>query len=202
MIRTGHVCALVLAAGLSRRMGRQKLVLPLIDGEPMVRRVARTTLASQAVAQVAVVVGQDAREVEAAVRDLPLDIVHNPLAATGMSTSMQAGVQYARQAGYDAIVVLLGDQPGVSSSVIDGVVAEFLQTGGPLVQARYLGEWGHPVLFGVGLFEELLAVEGDHGGRTVVARYASSRVPFDVHTPAPPDVDTPEDYAALVDGPR
>lgn len=191
------ICAVVLAAGQSRRMGRQKLLLPLPDGELIVRQVVRTALSVPQVTRVCVVVADPDPGVGRALRGLPVDVVANPAADSGMSTSLQAGVRYVQQAGGTAMLVLLGDMPRVPGSVLGAVAQRFLDTRQPIVQARYRGAWGHPVLFGASLFDELLSVQGDQGGRSVVAYHPADRAPVDIDAPSPADVDTPADYARL-----
>jgi molybdenum cofactor cytidylyltransferase len=94
------------------------------------------------------------------------------------------------------VVVLLADQPGVTAGEVRGVIAAYLEGGGPIVRASYRGTPGHPVLIEGALFDEVLAGTGDSGARDVVARHAGEvrDVPFDRDPPG--DVDTPGDLEA------
>jgi molybdenum cofactor cytidylyltransferase len=191
------IAGIVLAAGRSSRMGRPKQLLPVHD-EPLIRHTLRRVLASS-LDQVLLVVGHEADEVRAAVAGLPVESVANPDAAAGQSTSVRAGLA-ALSADVEAVVFILGDQPGIEPTVIDTLIAAWRVSGSPVAVPRYEDLLGNPVLFDRRVFPELAALEGDTGARPVVRTYHDSGelqvVP--VTGQAPPDVDTEADYAALV----
>lgn len=189
------IAAVVLAAGLSTRMGRQKLLLPVGEERPLVRLSVEQVLAGGLDA-VIVVLGPDSEAVAAALAGLPVRTVVNPRYAEGQSTSLGAGLE-AVPPGTEAVVVALGDQPLPDPSLTGRLVAVFRQTGQPIVLARYRDGRGHPVLFAASVFDELRAVTGDQGGRPVIARDPSRVAEVSVDAPMPPDVDTWADYAAL-----
>jgi molybdenum cofactor cytidylyltransferase len=188
------IAAIVLAAGASTRMGRQKLTLPMAGGRPLVRLAVEQVLAA-GLDEVVVVVGGDAQAVAAALATLPVRVVVNPRYAEGQSTSLRAGLDALRP-GTDAAVVALGDQPLPDPDVIRRLVAAFRTTGRPIAAPVYRDGRGNPVLFGAALFGELRGVTGDQGGRGVITRDAArvAEVPVDMAMPA--DIDTPEDYEA------
>jgi molybdenum cofactor cytidylyltransferase len=164
------IAAIVLAAGASTRMGRQKLTLPMAGGRPLVRLAVEQVLAA-GLDEVVVVVGGDADTVAAALATLPVRVIVNPRYAEGQSTSLWAGLDALRP-GTDAAVVALGDQPLPDPDVIRRLVAAFRTTGRPI------------------------AATGDQGGRGVITRDPArvAEVPVDMAMPA--DIDTPEDYEA------
>jgi molybdenum cofactor cytidylyltransferase len=180
-------------------MGRQKLLLPLPDGRVLVRAAVEQVLAAGLDA-VVVVVGHEGRAVQAALAGLPVRVVDNPFHATGQSTSLRAGLR-ALDPGTEAAVVALGDQPLPDPGVIRRLVAAFRATGKPIVVPRYRDGRGNPVLFATALVGELDAVTGDVGGRPVIARDPARVAEVAVDTPAPPDVDTPEDYTLVTGRP-
>lgn len=198
----------MLAAGGSSRLGRPKQLLPL-RGEPLIRHTVRRVLESS-LDEVIVVVGHEAEVVSAAIADFPVRVVVNDDAGLGQSTSVVAGLAAldARgptqasplQRGAEAAVFLLGDQPGVEPEVIDALIRAWKQSGAPVVAPRYSDGLGNPVLFDRRVFTELTALGGDVGARAIIRKYQSAgeiaAVPVD--HPAPPDVDTEEDYAALL----
>ena len=188
------IAAIVLAAGASTRMGRQKLTLPMTGGRPLVRLTVEQVLAA-GLDEVVVVVGGDAEAVAAALATLPVRVAVNPHYAEGQSTSLRAGLDAIRP-GTDAAVVALGDQPLPDPDVIRRLVAAFRTTGRPIAVPVYRNGRGNPVLFGATLFGELRGVTGDQGGRGVIARDPArvAEVPVDMAMPA--DIDTPEDYEA------
>jgi molybdenum cofactor cytidylyltransferase len=186
------VAAVVLAAGGSTRMGTTKQLLP-VGGQPMVRRVTAAACAA-GLAQVIVVIGAQAGAVRRALTDLQVDIVVNEGWQEGMSTSIHAGI-HALRPDIQALLVLLGDQPAVTTAVIQAVVHRHQTTASPIVVPVYRGRRGNPVLFHRSLFADLLAVEGDQGGRALIARHADLVDRLDLKDVAViTDVDTPRDY--------
>jgi molybdenum cofactor cytidylyltransferase len=189
------IAAIVLAAGTSTRMGRQKLTLPMADGRPLVRVAVEQVLAA-GVDDTVVVLGGDAEAVALALAPLPVRTVVNPRYAEGQSTSLRAGLD-ALQPGTVAAVVALGDQPLPDPGVIRRLVGAFRTSGRPIAAPVYRDGRGNPVLFAAALFGELRAVTGDRGGREVIARDPGRVVEVPVDTPMPADIDTPEDYEAV-----
>lgn len=188
------IAAIVLAAGASTRMGRQKLTLPMRDGRPLVRLAVGQVLAA-GLDDVVVVTGRDAEAVALALAPLPVRTVVNPRYAEGQSTSLRAGLD-ALRSGTAAAVVALADQPLPDPYIIRRLAATFRTTGRPIVVPVYRDGRGNPVLFAAAVFGELRAVTGDRGGREVIARDPTrvAEVPIDLAMPA--DIDTPEDYEA------
>jgi molybdenum cofactor cytidylyltransferase len=188
------IAAIVLAAGTSSRMGRQKLTLPMADGRPLVRVAVEQVLLA-GVDDAVVVLGRDADAVALALAPLPVRTVVNPRYAEGQSTSLRAGLDALRP-GTEAAVIALGDQPLPDPAVIRRLVATFRASGCPIAAPVYRDGRGNPVLFGAALFDELRAVTGDRGGREVIARDPARVAEVPVDTPMPADIDTPEDYDA------
>jgi len=172
-------------------------LLPLA-GEPLIRQTLRRALSSS-LDPVILVVGHEADEVRASVAGLPVDCVFNPDAAAGQSTSVRAGLAVLSP-DVEAAVFILGDQPGVNSNVIETLITAWQDSRAPVVAPRYEDRMGNPVLFDQRVFPQLNLLEGDVGARSIVRACQDSGelqlVP--VAGPAPPDVDTEADYAALI----
>ena len=204
------IVGVLLAAGSARRFdGTQKLLVgvPNADGERTVPLVRLAVLGlCEAGLDHVVVLGREAEAVRACVADLGSSFAVNPAFATGMSSSLRAGVEYALEhwPAADGLLIALGDQPLAGSGIIEMLVAHFRSAPDeparhPIVAPRYRGEIGNPVLFSRALAPELLAVTGDRGARGVVER-DSTRVRYvDFDRPAPRDVDTPADLSVLSD---
>jgi len=189
------IAAVVLAAGGSRRMGQTKQLLP-IGGQPMVRRVTEAVCAA-GLAQVVVVVGAEAGAVGQALAGLAVDLVVNEAWAEGMSTSVRAGL-HALEPEVRAVLIVLADQPALTPRLIQALVRCYATTEAPIVVPFYQGRRGNPVLFDRSLFAELLAVEGDQGGRVLISRYADQVEQVQIEDPAViVDVDTRRDYEAV-----
>jgi molybdenum cofactor cytidylyltransferase len=176
-------------------MGRPKLLLPLPDGRPVLKASVEAVLAA-GVDDVVVVLGCEAETVGRAVAELPVRTVLNPRYAEGQSTSVRAGLDALRPATAGALIAL-GDQPLADPQVIRRVVAAYRTHGRPIVVPRYRDGRGHPVLFAAAVFDELRAVTGDQGGRTVIARDPARVAEVPVDVPIPADVDTWDDYERL-----
>jgi molybdenum cofactor cytidylyltransferase len=189
------IAAIVLAAGLSRRLGRPKL-LEDVGGEPLIRRTVRQVLGA-GIGVVIVVVGPEHRALFSAALDgLGVTLALNPAPEVGQSGSLRVGVE-ALPAGVGEVLIALGDQPELSADVVPRLRAALEETGAAIAAPRYRDGRGNPVLFRASMIEELRDVLGDQGARSVIDRDPSrvALVPFD--RPMPADVDTAEDLAAL-----
>src|SRR5258708_31018982 len=171
---SSSTAAIILAAGSSSRMGagRHKLLLPL-DGRPVLAHVIDAALESY-VRPIVIVLGHQADQVRAQIKTytrLPgMNIVENAAYLQGMSTSMHLGIQTLLSYGYkkadpayavDSALIMLGDQPMITSQVIDTLITTFRATGKRIVAPLYEGKRGSPVLFDASLFPELLQISGD-----------------------------------------
>lgn len=194
--REVRVVALVLAAGASRRLGRPKQLIPF-RGEPLVRRVAYAALGAGA-DPVLVIVRSGDDEVAGVLSDLPVDVVENPDAHTGMASSIRVGVARAREVapGVGALVLLACDQPLVDAGYLEALVHAWRRTGRPIVASEYGGVVGVPAIFSVELSDELLALRGDVGARAVI-RQDPARVLTLPFPGGAVDVDTAEDLDKL-----
>lgn len=192
------VTAVILAAGLSRRLGQPKLLLPF-EGRSLIRRTAEQVIAAGdgQWEEVAVVLGHEAEKIQQELEGLAVRTIFNPRFAMGMSASLMAGLQ-AVTPHTEGAMIFLGDQPLVSSEVIGSMLALFKKSHRPILVPTYDGVNGNPVLFSRSLFSELMTVEGDKGGRDVIRRDPDrvETVPFPSEL-APRDVDTWEDYEIL-----
>jgi molybdenum cofactor cytidylyltransferase len=186
-----RVAAVVLAAGSSTRMGRNKLLLDL-GGETLVRRVVRAAV-SAGVDQVVVVLGHEESSVRAALDGLPCAPVVNPDYAEGAGTSVRTGVREVA-ADADALVVVLADMPFVTAEMIAMLVQRYRETGAPLVASHYGHVQAPPTLYDSSLFEELLTIPDERGARQVVRRHQSEAVVIAWPESALRDIDLPADY--------
>ncbi len=189
------IAAVVLAAGASRRYGEHKLLLPL-QGKPLIRRTVEQLLASQ-VDEVVVVLGREAEAVRRALDELPARCVVNPDFQEGMSTSLRAGIE-ALGLEVEAALIVLADQPSVGPAILDRLIESYQSTGKSIVVPSYQGERGNPVLFAASLFAEISQVQGDQGARALISRESERVAVVPFAFPAPRDVDTAEDYEALL----
>ena len=194
---TPTVGLLLLAAGTSNRLGGEPKQLLKYEGESLLRHAARTAHASGC-RPIIVVTGAHRERVEAEIADLPVKIVFNEAWATGMASSIRAGMEYlAAHAETRAVVLMLCDQPHVSASLINELVAAYRATEALLVAAKYGGTHGVPVLFDRQLYPALLALTGAQGAKSIILTHSAHL--SEVNAPeAAFDVDTLADYERLV----
>jgi len=191
-----HIAAVLLAAGMSTRMGSNKLLAD-IDGEPLVRRVVRSIESSRARPIVAVT-GHDAGLVRHALADTETIVVHNPNYRDGLSASLRTGIRAVAEC--DGAIVLLGDMPGMSGALIDRMISAFdPKRARAICMATHNGRRGNPVLFGRQFFAELETLSGDIGARGVVARHQRFVCQVEADDDGPLlDIDTPEELERFV----
>lgn len=190
-----NVTAIVLAAGTSSRMGQPKQLLPF-EGKSLVRRAVEAATASR-VRQTIVVTGANREAVEHELTGLAILLVHNPEYEQGMSTSLRAGLKAVRPEA-DAAIVLLADQPFVDAALVNALLDLYEHAPSSIVRPRYGGVPGNPVLWDRSLFSELMAQEGDQGGRGLLQAHVREIAWLELPDPKrQTDVDTPEAYAAL-----
>src|SRR3972149_4160035 len=158
----GGIAGVVLAAGLSLRMGRAKLLLDW-GGRPVIRRAVEQVKAGR-VDEVLVVLGHEAPTIREALKGLPVRFVENPEPEAGQASSIACGVS-ALGPGVGAALIALGDQPALPPEVIPRLLQTFHETGKAIVAPLYRGVQGNPVLFAAAVFPELRALTGDRGAR-------------------------------------
>ncbi|HEY7437479.1 MAG TPA: nucleotidyltransferase family protein [Methylomirabilota bacterium] len=188
------IAGVVLAAGLSRRMGRAKMLMP-VDGRAIVRHAVESVLAG-GVDSVWVVTGPDVEPVEAALAGLAVQIVVNPAPEEGQASSLRAGIA-ALPASVDAVLIALGDQPALAPSIIPALLAARRTSPKLIVAPRYRDGQGNPVVFKREIFPELLRLTGDQGARPIIQKEPARVEWVELDLPMPPDVDTPADYEKI-----
>ncbi|MDQ3766549.1 MAG: NTP transferase domain-containing protein, partial [Actinomycetota bacterium] len=149
--------------------------------------------------EVIVVLGHRAAAI-AGVLELPpgTRVVVNSNFDAGQSTSLRAGLDACDRAS-EAAAVLVGDQPGLSTAMIDKVIGDYLGAGAQVARARFEGAPGHPVIVDRALWSSWRTVAGDKGWRDLVAS-APRRLDVEMGMPPPADIDTPEQFEALLRG--
>jgi len=197
--RAPRIAAVVLAAGKSSRMGRNKL-LETVDGKAMIVHVVDAVLASAA-KPVVVVTGNEADAVRAALAGRRVRFVHNPDFAAGLSSSLRAGLA-ALPEDCDGAFVCLGDMPRVKAAQLDKLIAAFNPVEGrAIVVPTFSGKRGNPVLWAASFFPAMKAVAGDVGAKHLIGEHIDQvrEVAMDDGAILL-DIDTPQALAALRGG--
>lgn len=180
---------MLLAAGGSRRMGVPKQLAP-IGGQSLVRGAAETALASRCAALFAVI-GAHAEAVGAELSGLDARLVRARDWQSGLGASIRTGVTaLAAKPGFDAVIVLLADQPRITGAHLDRLIDAF-EHGAELVATAYAGTLGVPALFARHHFGALRELSGDRGAQAWLEAHAEQvecvrfeDAAFDVDTPA------------------
>jgi molybdenum cofactor cytidylyltransferase len=189
----GFVAGLVLAAGGSKRLRQPKQLLRF-GSSTLLGHVLDTARACR-FDQTLCVLGGGARGICAAVDFSRVEVVENPEFGEGCSSSIAAALG-AVDPRADALVLMLGDQPGVTADTVAALLAG--RGDAPLAVCAYDDGRGHPLAFSRGMFEALSNLHGDKGVWKLMDRFADEVVDVSVAGPIPRDVDTWEDYEALL----
>ena len=194
----GRIGAVVLAAGAGSRFGGGKL-LALIDGRPILQHVL-DRLADPELAEIVVVLGDDAADVEGAIDWRGERRVRNPEPGRGLSSSLRVGIE-ALGADVDAALIVLGDQPHVSGRAMRVLLGTPLDPNHPIVVPVYAEDGGrNPVLVSREAFALVAETSGDRGLGPLIAEHPQLVHEVAIHgVEANPDVDTRADLVALLE---
>lgn len=188
---------IVLAGGSSRRMGRPKQLLD-VAGKPLLELIVNQANAS-GLDEVLVVLGAEADQIRKRVDFGRAFVIINRDHATGMASSLRAGIA-ALDDEIDRAVVILGDQPAIKSSMLDELVDLQQRSGLPAAAFSFDGLLHPPVVLDRTLWADLMSLEGDVGCRALIRQRPElvATLPGGDGHKHPVDIDTPEDYERLV----
>ncbi len=189
------IAAVILAAGESRRFGSPKQLLNW-HGQPFVHHVAQSAIQA-GLNPVIAVCGAEMEAIQQALSDHPVEIVYNPDWQQGQGTSVRFGTQ-AVNSRCGGILFMLADQPQISVPLIRSLVESHAQGLKPITGPLIDGQRGSPVLFDRITFDDLLSLSGEVGGRKLFSKYSVNWISW-LDPAALFDVDTPEDYASLLE---
>jgi len=157
---------ILLAAGSARRFGTPKLLHPMADGVPV--GIAAARVMKQALSRVIVVVRPSDHQLRRAFSEIGLKVVQNSHAASGIGTSVAAGVSAAANAS--GCIIALADMPWVKAATVT-LLDQRLHHGASMVAPAYRGRRGNPVGFAANWFPELTELSGDFGARDLLSRH-------------------------------
>jgi molybdenum cofactor cytidylyltransferase len=193
------ITAVVPAAGMSTRLGRNKLLLPF-KGKPLIAHTVDTLMAS-IVDEIIVVVGHQADQVRAAIGKKRVRLVENPDYQQGLGTSVRAGIA-AASVDSTAIMIYLADQPLLEAGEVDFLIHAFAEagkTGKSIVVPLFHGERGNPIIVNSSYKASILAIVGETGCRRVIKQNPDQVLTVEMETDhVVRDIDTMEAYERLV----
>jgi molybdenum cofactor cytidylyltransferase len=185
------VVGVVLGAGRSSRFGSPKQLLPF-GGTTLLGQVVRNANASS-VDRTVVVLGRASGALRDAIDFGRAEVVENTAYGTGCASSLLAGLDAAGD-NCEALILLLGDQPGVSPGFIDRALSVWKSERPWAAVCSYRGGLGHPFVFSREAFGDLGGLHGDKAVWKLIEAYPERIGEIGIDAVLPPDVDTPEDY--------
>jgi molybdenum cofactor cytidylyltransferase len=191
-----RIVGVILAAGRSERFGPPKQLLPL-GNTTLLGHVVHNANGS-ILDKVVVVLGRSAAEIEESLDFGRAIVVDNAAYPSGCASSLLAGLDAAGDCA--ALMLLLGDQPGVGGGVIDLVSRDWLANRSWAAVTSYRGRLGHPFVFARSAFDDLRGLHGDKAVWKLIEAHPQRVRRVEVDRELPPDIDTPEDYRRLVAG--
>jgi molybdenum cofactor cytidylyltransferase len=189
------ISGLVLGAGASQRLGPPKQLLPF-RGTTMLGWVVDQAKRATGLDEIVVVLGRAANQVRERVDFGGARVVENPVFTEGCASSYRAGLA-ALNPESQAIMIILGDNPGIAPEIIDHFAAEWRSEEAPIALCSYDGRKGHPMIFARSMFDQLEGLHGDKAAWKLVD--ANSELVQEVHfdLPFPDDINTPADIERL-----
>ncbi len=194
-MREREVVGVVLGAGRSSRFGTPKQLLPFGETTLLGQAVRNATASN--LGRVVVVLGRASEELRNSVDFGRAVVVENTTYGTGCASSLLAGMDAAGE-NCEALVLLLGDQPGVRPEFINLALAGWRWERPWASVASYQGKLGHPFIFSRAAFGDLRGLHGDKAVWKLIEAYPERVLRTEIEAALPPDVDTPEDYEAAL----
>jgi molybdenum cofactor cytidylyltransferase len=191
-------CAIIiLAAGRSARLGSPKQLLSY-QGKNLLQHTIDVALDSE-IGPVIVVLGSGIEEISNQLDTNSLTITENPNWESGMASSVVCGINTIINLNPDteAVILMVCDQPFVNAKLLKDLIKKHKESGSSIVASSYENIKGTPALFHKKHFNELFALTGDSGARSLIKRYAEliEVIPFDQGSI---DIDTIDDYRNLL----
>jgi molybdenum cofactor cytidylyltransferase len=187
---------IILAAGASSRLGFPKQTL-LYKGKTLLEIAIEAGLKSKC-RPVTVVLGANADKIEPGIKSYAIDIIHNPDWEAGMGSSIALAIKATQEnEAVNQVVIMLCDQPFVTSRLIDSLLYKQQETNKKIIACTYKDTIGVPVLFNRALFQELTLLQGQEGAKKILNTHSDdiATIPFGK---GGVDIDTVADYEELL----
>jgi len=189
----GGVAAVILAAGMSRRMrGRTPKQILQVGGKTLLERALENVRASK-VSETVLVLGANAGEIKQQLSPSGIKVALNDDYQQGMGTSLRSGLG-ALNSSIEAALIVLADQPFVRAETLDKLIAYHRRSAAQIVIPLYRGFRGNPVLLDRSVFPEVMNLSGDVGCRAIFGNHSEGIHKVEVDDPGILlDIDTEED---------
>ena len=195
-----NIGAIILAAGMSSRMGKPKLLLPF-KGAPLIKYPYM--LAQQnALQPIVCVTGRYDEQITNVLAPVEQNVTlhYNSHYESGMASSLKAGIR-AVTGKVDAVMIFLGDQPLVPNKVVQTIISQYRasEEAIKIVRPLFGQRLGHPILFDSSLFDEFETLQGDEGGKSIIQRHRNAvKLLQFPNSDWGIDIDTEEEYLTLL----
>ncbi|MFY7670018.1 nucleotidyltransferase family protein [Tenacibaculum sp. MEBiC06402] len=190
-----RIATLILAAGSSTRMGKTKQILSFGNTTLLGKVIEATTEVSNN--DIFCVLGANSEEISLSIQQYDINIILNKEFETGLSSSIYAGIAVISKLNFDAVIIVLGDQPNVSSNYLQHMMKISEENKSKIIASNYNGRNGVPALFPKKYFKDLLLLKGDKGASKLL-----NSDDFPIFTMKGDvdlfDVDTESDYNHLI----
>ena len=190
------ISGLILGAGASQRLGQPKQLLPF-GGMTLLGWIVAQAEQAVALDELVVVLGRAADQIRERVDFGTAKVVENPAFSEGCAASYRAGIA-ALSPRSEALMIILGDQPGIKPEVIDRLAGEWLPDVGRIALCSYRGHKGHPMIFAKPLFKQLMELHGDKAAWKLVDANPDLVQHIEFDLPFPEDINTWNDFESLV----
>lgn len=196
MSSSENIGVVILAAGASTRLGEPKQLLEYHHKNLLQRTIDAAV--NSAANTVVIVLGANADEISGEIDRSGINVLINSEWEEGMASSVRNGLNELLfiSPSTDAVILMVCDQPYVSSELVNDLIDKQKETGKSIVACNYGETFGPPALFHKTLFHELMHLEGDVGARKIIQHH-SNEVATILFTKGNIDIDTKEDYDAL-----
>ncbi|WP_459209256.1 nucleotidyltransferase family protein [Aquimarina rhabdastrellae] len=189
-----NIATIILAAGNSSRMGTTKQLLP-IGNTTLLGVVVKNALLAKT-QKTYCVLGSNSEKIIPSLQEYDVEIILNPEYKTGLSSSIVKGINHVKTQNFDAVLIMLGDQPLVDTSFINNLIALFYKNPSCIVASNYAKGVGVPAIFPKEFFNELEKLKGDKGAKELLKakkeQVYKAKFPVDLI-----DIDTYEEYLAF-----
>ena len=190
-----NISAIVLAAGLSRRMGDVQKLVMLYQAKPLLGHMLTSLEEADLVGKVVAVTGHESDAVRDVCSSYAVEIAHNKNFKDGLASSIKVGVQ-ACEAGSDGILICHGDMPLINQDHIQTLCMAFQRNSDKIIIPSFEGRQGNPVLWPKSYFSRLKFLKGDQGAKAILQENTDSIIRIDFEDKAIMfDVDDPATLA-------
>jgi molybdenum cofactor cytidylyltransferase len=190
-----NIGCLILAAGSSSRLGRPKQLLKY-NQKTLIENTISTVLAAE-ISPIYVALGSDFELIRDAIHNCPVKIIHHHAWQEGIGSSIRTGISYMENENhFDAILIMLCDQPHIGSEHLKDLIRAFSQKEKSIIATGYGKHTGVPALFDRKIFPSLKELSGDKGAKDIINKNSDDIYVINFEQAAI-DIDTPEDFNNL-----